>query len=685
MREVLAPCGGIDGLTAALNSGADAVYIGLKQFSARKNAENFSDEDLALAAGECHKRGVKLYVTFNTLVYDCELAELAECIIKAARAGVDGLIIQDLGAARLAERICPELPRHASTQMTLNSVCGVKAAEELGFSRVVIGRELSGEEIAEISRETDAQLEVFVHGALCVCVSGQCYMSSIFGGRSGNRGLCAQPCRLDFTAGERHNVISLKDSSLIPHLNDEAFRGVYSYKIEGRMKRPEYVACAVDACRKSLSGIPYDKERLEGIFSRGGLTDSYFDGTMSDMCGIRGKEDVENSAKALNGIKELYKAEFPRIKADISVEIREGEPISAAARCRYGEARFVSDVIPESAKGAPLDKDGVCARISKLGGTQFYAGEVLAAVGDGLYVSAAALNSLRRELCAALENVVSEACSPKYKITHVDSEKTARGDIKSVNTVRYRAEVADNNQLEQALSLDFEMFYAPMGLLSEDTPEKERIAVIPPLILSGCEREVKKRLAVLKRAGFSKGLAHTLGHARLLKECGFEILGGYRMNILNSLSAGVCVDFGFSDITLSFEGAAAVLAQIGSPIPEGILAYGRIPLMLTRRCPLNDGKPCGRKDVFGNGESCGGFITDRQGNRLPVLCGGNSVELLNPDLLIMSDKPEILEKFDFAVMKFTAEDDIAAVLDMYKRKRKPEGRLTRGLYFRGAQ
>ncbi len=685
MREVLAPCGGIEGLTAALNSGADAVYVGLKQFSARKNAENFSDEDLLFAVCECHKRGVKLYVTLNTLVYDSELAELAEYVIKAAKAGVDGLIMQDLGAARLAERICPELPRHASTQMTLNSVCGVKAAEDLGYSRVVIGRELSAEEIAEISRETEAQLEVFVHGALCVCVSGQCYMSSIFGGRSGNRGLCAQPCRLDFTAGDRHNVISLKDSSLIPHLNDEALCGVDSYKIEGRMKRPEYVACAVDACRQSLSGLPYDKERLGGIFSRGGLTDSYFDGTMSDMCGIRGKEDVENSAKALNGIKELYKAEFPRIKADISVEIKQGEPISAAARCQYGEARFVSDVIPESAKGAPLDKDGVCARINKLGGTQFYEGEVSAAVGEGLYVSAAALNSLRRGLCAELEKVVSEACSPKYKVTYVDLEGTTHKDIKSGNTVRYRAEIADKNQLDQALNLDFEKIYAPMCLLSKDTPEKERIVVVPPLILSDCEREVKKRLAVLKRAGFSKGLAHTLGHARLLKECGFKILGGYRMNILNSLSVKVCSDFGFSDITLSLEGAASVLAEIGSPIPAGILAYGRIPLMLTRRCPLSDGKPCGRKDAFGDGESCGGFITDRQGNRLPVLCGGNCVELLNPDLLIMSDKPEILKKFDFAVMKFTVENDIATVLEMYKRGRKPEGRLTRGLYFRGAQ
>lgn len=685
MREVLAPLGGIGGLMSALNSGADAVYVGLKRFSARKNAENFSDEDLSLAVSECHKRGVKLYVTLNTLIYDSEFDGFADCVINAANAGVDGVILQDLGAARLAEKLCPDLPRHASTQMTLNSVCAVKAAETLGYSRVVVGRELSAEEISDISRETDAELEVFVHGALCVCVSGQCYMSAVFGGRSGNRGLCAQPCRLDFTAGGRHNVISLKDCSLIPHLNGDALSGVYSYKIEGRMKRPEYVACAVDACRKTLSGLPYDKERLEGIFSRGGLTESYFDGSMKDMRGIRGREDVENSAKALNGIKELYKAEFPRIRADISVEIRSGEPISASASCVYGKARFISDVVPEAAKGAPLDEDAVCARISKLGGTQFYAGAVSAAVGEGLYVSAAALNFLRRGLCSELEKVVLDACSPKYRaVSHnyrANSHKKRERDRKA----EFHAEVSDKNQLKQALELDFAIVYAPMGLLSADTPDKERIAVIPPLILSGCEKEVRERLETLKRAGFSKGLAHTLGHAQLLKDSGYEILGGYRMNILNSLSAEVCADYGFSDVTLSFEGTAAVLAEISSPIPTGILAYGRIPLMLTRRCPLSDGKPCGRKDLFGAGESCGGFITDRQGTKLPVLCGGNCVELLNPDVLIMSDKPEVLNRFDFAVIKYTTEDDVSAVLDMYKRGIKPDGRLTRGLYFRGSQ
>lgn len=672
MREVLAPCGGFEGLAAALNTGADAVYCGMKKFSARKNAENFSDEELEKAVFECHKRGVRLYVTLNTLVYDRELDELAECIKTAAKFGVDGLIVQDLGAAALAREICPELPLHASTQMTLNSVCGVKAAEGLGFSRVVIGRELSKSEIAHISERSRIELEVFVHGALCVSVSGQCYMSSLFGGRSGNRGLCAQPCRLDFTCGGRHNVISLKDQSLVGHLNDPELSNIASYKIEGRMKRPEYVACAVNACRSAIDGKPYDMDRLAGIFSRGGLTEGYYDGSMPDMNGIRGKEDVENSAAALKGIKELYKAEFPRVPLDLNITIKRGQGISCVGSMgKYGGFITISDDIPEEAKGKPLTEKSVVERMSKLGGTPFYPRKITAEVDDGLYVSAAKLNELRRVIC---DRILIKP--PEYSIHEFNLPRKPKS--RTETSVQYRAEVSTREQLEQALALDFELIYAPMSLLDENTPQKKRIAVIPPNILTDCEEECEQRLSELREMGFNKGLAQTLAHAELLKKCEYSILGGYRMNVLNSLSVKSCIELGFWDITLSIEGKAAELAEISSSRPLGIVAYGRLPLMLTRRCPIANGKPCGK-----NG--CNGSLKDRHGNEIPVLCGGNSVELLNPDTLILSDKPETLQKFDFAVLKFTTETNVGEVLRLYKEHKKPDGKLTRGLYFRGAE
>lgn len=694
MSEILAPCGGYESLTAALDAGADAVYAGMKSFSARKNAENFSDEELLRACRECHRRGAKLYLALNTLVYDGELAEFARCIETAAKAGVDGIIVQDIGAALLAGALCPSLPLHASTQMTLNSVSGVRAAQELGFVRVVIGRELSYEQIKRIKQNTAVPLEVFVHGALCVCVSGQCYMSSIFGGRSGNRGLCAQPCRLDFGFGGRHGVISLKDGSLVPHLRELEALGIESFKIEGRMKRPEYAACAADACRRSLAGEEYDAQRLSDIFSRGGLTDGYFTGEMRDMQGTRGREDVERSSAALGGIKTLYKDVRQTLRADIHTEIRAGAPISARAECCGVCVRAAGD-IPQTAQSAPAAAQSVCARMSKLGGTQFFAGKITADVDEGLFVPAAALNALRRELCERLDEAVAERFTPRYALTGVIPEAAGCCAADAPERLpELRAEAATAQQLEQALELPFELVYAPLTLLGEDTPCKDRVAVLPPFILSDCEDEVRGQLMRLRRAGFTRGAAMTLAHARLLKECGFIVHGGYRMNIANGLSAQVCAQLGFADAVLSFECTIAQLSALKSPIPRGVLAYGRLPLMVMRRCPAADGAPRGLAFTDGSGtacgacarkEPCGASLTDRRGNEMPLLCGGNSVELLNPDTLIMSDRMRDLRGFDFAVLRFTTERELKSVYDMYTSGGKPSGSLTRGLYYRGAE
>ncbi len=673
MSEILAPCGSYESLRAALNSGADAVYAGMKRFSARKNAENFSDDELKNAVEECHKRGVKFYLAINTLIYDSELKDFAECVKTAALCNADGIIVQDLGGAELIREICPEMPRHASTQLTLNSISGVKAAQNLGFSRAVIGRELSREEILKISRETDIELEIFVHGALCTCVSGQCYMSAFFGKRSGNRGLCAQPCRLDFNVNGRHNVISLKDSSIIKNIPE--LTEISSFKIEGRMKRPEYVACAVDACVKSRDLQQYDEKLLKNVFSRGGLTDGYFAGNYADMNGVRGKDDVDLSAKALSSIRGIYKDEFQRIKVDISVKAVSGEHLSASAECSFGSVFAQSEVFPETATGKPLDVNSVCERMSKLGGTQFYAGKVTAEVGGRLYVSASALNALRREICEKLETLVLKQNTNDYKLNEPKFPEVKRVMPKKT---AYRAEVHNAEQLLQAVELPFEMIYAPIEILSEKTEHKQKIAVAPPLIIN--EEEDRKKLLKLRKSGFENGFAQTLAHAQLLKECGFKIFGGFRMNILNSLSAKVCESFGFTDITLSIEGKAAELSKINSSIPVGFVAYGKLPLMLMRRCPVADGKCCG---IYGGKKTCEKRIFDRFGREIPVLCSGRCVELLNPDTLILSDKSEILNKFDFIVFNFTDEDNLKSIVEMYENQILPGGRFTRGMAFDG--
>lgn len=673
MIEILAPCGGLESLSAALNTGADAIYLGLKDFSARKNAENFSFESLESVCREAHRRGVKVYLTMNTLIYDEEIVEFSETVKKAAEYGIDAVIVQDLGAAEIVKTVCPKLPIHASTQMSINSLSGVKMAEELGFSRVVLGRELSFEQIKEISENSDIELEVFVHGALCVSISGQCYMSSVFGGRSGNRGQCAQPCRLNFKSGERENILSLKDNGLIEHIKELEEIGVASAKIEGRMKRPEYVACAVNAAKSASLGEETDKENLCSIFSRSGVTDGYFKDVYEHMQGIRTKEDVIASTQAITGMKQLYHKEKKRFDCEIFATVHENEPIELMIKCGKDYVT-ISGSIPQKAISKEITAESVCEQVSKLGGTIFGVSDVDAEVDGGLSVPASEFNRLRREAVSALEEKITARNTPHYTFGELHEISKPKRRVKP----KIRIEVQTADQLSQALSLsEFEYIYAPMSLVGAETPQKERIILVPPMWLGDCEKQTAEKLKVLKKCGFERVLCHSIGHTLLAEECGLIPHGGFRMNITNTYAQDFCESLGLYDTTLSFEPTLAQLHEIKSNIPVGIIAYGHLPLMTTRRCPINDGKPCNTP------EKCGKKIIDRQGNELSVICS-NTVEILNPDVLILSDRMKNLEGFDFITLRLTLEKNAASILDMYLNDIKPEGSLTRGLYFRGA-
>lgn len=395
MLEILAPCGSPEALEAALNSGADAVYLGLSSFSARRNAANFTFDEFADSVRTAHRQGTRVYVTLNTLVFDDELPELKKAILGIAEAKADGVIVQDFGVVRLIKDLAPSLRLHASTQMTVTSASGAEFALKQGFSRVVLPRELSLEEIKAITSRVDIETEVFVHGALCVCLSGQCLLSAVMGGRSGNRGLCAQPCRLNYRSGERDYALSLKDLSLIERLGDLDEAGVTAAKIEGRMKRPEYVAAAVQSCRKVLNGEKADMELLKTVFSRSGFTESYFDGTMSNMQGIRQKEDSEGLSQALSSIRQLYREPYKRFVIDFEVNVKADRPISCTAFCGSLTETVTGDV-PQKAINRSTTEEDIINRIGKLGGTVFKAGKISVNTDEGLSVSAAALNELRR-------------------------------------------------------------------------------------------------------------------------------------------------------------------------------------------------------------------------------------------------------------------------------------------------
>lgn len=407
MLEILAPCGSEESLTAALNSGADAVYLGLESFSARRNATNFTEQQFRDAVLLCHRSGVRVYVTMNTLVRDDELPELEKAVTTALSGGADALIVQDYAVAQLARKISPDAVLHASTQMTVTSVAGAEYARKQGFSRVVLARELSLEQIEEIIKKVDIQTEVFVHGALCVCLSGQCYMSAMLGGRSGNRGLCAQPCRLNFTHGKRENVLSLKDLSIIERLSELEKIGVSSAKIEGRMKRPEYVAAVVSECRKSLAGEKPDIELLRSVFSRSGFTDAYFTGSLNGMQGVRTKEDVVASPKTFAKLHELYKAPYKRFTVEFEAFVEEGIPIRLRVTAD-GLTAEVTGQPPEKALSRATTSQEISDRLKKLGGTVFSAGSVTVSCGEGLSVSASSLNELRRNALSELSELIAK-------------------------------------------------------------------------------------------------------------------------------------------------------------------------------------------------------------------------------------------------------------------------------------
>jgi putative protease len=409
--EILAPAGNMESFKSACYAGADAVYVGLNKFSARANADNFDFAELEQVTAQSRLFGMKVYLALNTLVYDNELDELHEYIKNAAASGVNAFIVQDLGVAALVKEIVPYMPLHASTQMTVTTVEGAKMLKSMGFERVVLARELNREEVRRITQEAGVETEVFVHGAHCVSVSGQCYMSSFFsgksaffGGRSGNRGNCAQPCRLDFRGGEQDYILSLKDLSLIGHIEELREIGVKSLKIEGRMKRPEYVAAAVDACRTAFAGKSPDMDLLRNVFSRSGFTDGYFLSDYSDMQGTRTKEDVLAANKALEQIRGRFKNPVKRYEIDFFVRIRANEPMYCSIS--LSDIRIsVAGNVPEAAETRGITDDFVKTQMLKLGGTIFTVKNIKCEIESWLFVSVKNMNELRR---AAIESITKE-------------------------------------------------------------------------------------------------------------------------------------------------------------------------------------------------------------------------------------------------------------------------------------
>lgn len=666
----------MESVIAAVRSGADAVYLGLKSFSARAFAENFDENGLADAVAYCHERNVKVYLAVNTLLFDDEMKAALDTVKAAAEADIDALIVQDMGLCEQIKKTVPDLRLHASTQMSVHTPYGAKALWELGFKRVVLSRELSLEEIRAIHEFCpEIELEVFVHGALCMCLSGQCLFSSVLGGRSANRGMCAQPCRLPFFSGENDRALSLKDNSVISYMRQLREIGVTSAKIEGRMKREEYVAAAVGACVQARDTGYIDEkttENLRSVFSRAGFTDGYIRGeTGEEMFGFRRKEDVTRATdKLFKEIRNTYRNEKKRMTVDFSFEAEIGEKAKLTAFCLGREISVFSDDPVEEARTLPLSEDRIRENLAKTGNTQYLTGNIAVDIPNNIRMSLSALNAMRRNALDRLNTALRKR--HHYTVYENVSFDTASDNHLASNTRYATAKFAAILPALRGFDLVFLDLYA-----FDDAKElPQNIAVEIPRALFSNEREAYTRLKALRERGVSDAMVHNIGSLYLARELGFTVHAGFGLNITNSFALGFYADQGAADAELSAEIDLKRIGCLKKSVPVGIIAYGVLPLMIARNSPIHQ-KSC--KTIE--------YLQDRRGERFPVLKGRDCSEIYNCVPLIMPQENSIKESGVFPVFRFSVENSVDKVEKILENLRENRGfeRFTHGLYIRGVK
>ena len=685
--EILAPVGSEEMLRAAVFSGADAVYLGFSGFNARTGAGNFDADSLQEAVRFCHARGVAVHVALNTTVYGTELPALEQAIRAVAASGADAVICQDLAVATLIGKIAPQLPRHGSTQMSVHTLQGALELKELGFTRVVLARELSLPEVEHITKHCGIETECFIHGALCMSVSGQCYMSAFLGGRSGNRGSCAGPCRLPFEAnalpegkpGRLHHL-SLKDNSAIDKLDKLQTLGVASAKIEGRLRTPEYVAAAVSACLAGREGRAYDRDLLKNAFSRSGFTSGYLDGKIDGtMFGVRSEADAEQTKKTLPMLRELYRRERSRVPVKMKLEIEEGGEKLTVTDADGSKAFAYGDAEPQPARTDPTAS--LYRSLAKTGGTPFAVEDQNITVemdGGPWFIPGGAVNELRREALDALLKKrevlrpwpTTEEHVPALPLRTLPPHRTLRARFESWEQVPERA-------------LDgIEYLILPIAQ-ADRVPREWRaktLLELPRVMFGKLEEDTARRIAATQDAGFAGYEVSNIAHLRLCR--GLPMSGSFGLNITNQLAAQFYADNGLGSMLILPEVKDSDISTIvpthnSRPVPTGVLVYGHMPLMITRACPLQNIHDCAHCDKTG-------VLTDRKAKKFPVRCGLGVRTIYNPVPIYMGDKPGALT-VDYGVAYFTLEsrEEAAKILEMIRTHAPFEGDFTRGLYFKG--
>ena len=689
MIELLAPAGSPESVIAAVQNGADAVYLGMGNFNARRGARNFTDEEFEKAVRYCRIRGCKVYVTLNTLVNDRELEPAVTAAKLASDLGADGIIIQDLGLIKAIRSALPDIPLHASTQMSLHNLAGVQAAAEMGLTRAVLARELSLEQIRFITKHASIETEVFCHGALCFCHSGQCYMSALIGRRSGNRGMCAQPCRMQYSLTGTMNEypLSLKDSCLADRLQELEEAGVACLKIEGRMKRPEYTAIVTGIYSKALKEhrkpTAEEMELLEQAFSRQGFTQGYFNGDKKDMFGVRQETEKSDEAIFTTARKAYADGELRRVPVHFYTVVEKGEPAKAIAFDDEGNRAVAFGPVPERAKRQGLTESYLTEQMFKTGGTPYSCVENRAKAEPGLYLPASEINELRRKLISELSE--RRAVPPTRRVGRLPAAPRNLGPVADPKII-FQVRSADQMTTELA-ALKPDYLYAPALLMAQKPelvlPFAEQgvtpVAVLPRVITDEQSPEVFAALEQLFDAGVREALVGNLGHVFLAKKAGMHVRADFGLNAFNSLTLEKLREAGFLSATASFELRLSQIRDMLKPLDTEIIIYGRLPLMISDQSLV-------KTTVQDTAQ-----LSDRMGSVFPVARDfGDRTVIYNAHKLYLADKKEDLYATGAWGLRllFSNESGRECVEVAKGHLGLSDYRpnvLTRGLYYRGVE
>ncbi len=665
-NELLAPAGSKDALFAAISAGADAVYFGVGSYNARGYAENFTLNEAEDALRICRLHGVRAYITLNTEIYDRELDDAANTAMSLWQMGADAFIVSDFGLAARLFRQIPQIELHASTQTSCANSLDAAALSAVGFSRMVAPRECSRENLEYLTGNSPLEIEVFIHGALCVSFSGQCLMSSMIGGRSGNRGMCAQPCRMSYDGGY---PLSLKDLCLAAHMRELTRMNIASFKIEGRMKSAEYVYGVTSVYRRLIDEKRDADEgeiaKLERLFSRTGFTDAYYTGAFasspSSMLGVRRDDDKAATREAESKIDILPLKDAVLDRVDC--EIRKGKPSSLSYTLR-GKSVTVTGDVPEPAKTQPLKRDEVISRISKLGGTGLCVSDKTAfnlTLDDGLNLRMSSLNSLRRAAFDALTR--PERTMPAEN--HAD-------DAPDINPAKHvpdpTAEFMSPVQITEAAREYFAVRFLPLRCFEGGGDCGANGIIMPPYIFDGEIGKIRRLVSSAVRSGARYAMLFSLSQLEFFKGTDAALFAGYRFNICSSETANFLLRRGFDFVTLSPELPLAAARAISDKIPSSLIVYGRVPLMTTAMRIIS---PRQRNAVNFT-------LTDRTGAKFPVMREGSGSVIYNSVPIYTADTLRDGAGFDRHFM-FTVEsgDEVDEVICAYRNHTPPEGRIRR--------